>query len=366
MLKKNILFLLPIISLLIDQPLVHPFSSSDPNTVLSFKKNELFDSDKVLEITLSGQIKEVLNDRAGEPKDFQASLSYTSQEGELVSIPIVLSTRGHFRRIKANCTYPPLLIRFLDKGKKENTLFEKQKKLKLVMPCRGDDYIVREWLAYRAYQFVTPYSFKARLVKVSLMDSRSNKAPTPFFGILLEEEDQVAQRNNMISVEKKLHPTQTQVPHFLKVAVFQYLIGNTDWSVQYLQNIKLLAKDSTATPIVVPYDFDHAGIISAPYAKPAPELKLNSVKERRYRGYCENNLKLYEAVIDTFKNLKTSFYELYKNDPYIDEKYSKATLKFLDEFYEVLDDPKAWKKEFLYPCDKNGTGNVVIKGLRKD
>lgn len=364
--KKNLLFLLPIIAFLTDQLPGRLEASPDIDTFSSFKKNELFDSDEVLEITLSGQIKAVLNDRTGEPKEYQASITYNKPDGASVSLPIIVRTRGHFRRIKGNCTYPPLLLQFPDKEKKENTLFERQKKLKLVMPCRGDDYIVREWLAYRAYQLVTPYSFKARLVKVSLMDDHIKKATEPFFGILLEEEDQLAERNNMVPVEKKLHPIQTQVQHFLKVAVFQYLIGNTDWSVQYLQNIKLLAQDSTSTPIAVPYDFDHAGIVNAPYAKPAPELKLSSIKERRYRGYCETNLKLYEAVIDTFKNLKSSFYELYKNDQYIDEKYTRSTLKFLDEFFEIIDNPKAWKKEFLYPCDKNGTGNIVIKGLRKD
>ncbi|MBL0112884.1 MAG: hypothetical protein IPP42_19455 [Saprospiraceae bacterium] len=122
---------------MIEQPLVHPFSSSDPHLVSSFKRNELFDSDEVLEITLSGQLKEVLNNRTGEPKDYQAALSYASQEGKLVSIPIVLSTRGHFRRIKANCTYPPLLIQFLDKEKKKTPYLKNKKNSSWSCPVAG-------------------------------------------------------------------------------------------------------------------------------------------------------------------------------------------------------------------------------------
>ena len=79
----------------------------------------------------------------------------------------------------------------------------------------------------------------------------------------------------------------TERDHFLKMAVFQFMIGNTDWSVPYLQNIKFITKDSTKAPLTVPYDFDHAGIVSAPYALPAEELEMSSVLERRYRGYCD-------------------------------------------------------------------------------
>lgn len=54
---------------------------------------------------------------------------------------------------------------------------------------------------------------------------------------------------------------RTQNEAYLTMAVFQYFIGNTDWSVEYQQNIKLLAIDSTSIPTTVPYDFDHAGTV---------------------------------------------------------------------------------------------------------
>ena len=50
----------------------------------------------------------------------------------------------------------------------------------------------------------------------------------------------------------------------------------------------------------------------------------------------------------------------------LDTKYIKATTKYLDEFYATINNSKAWQKDFAYPCDKNGTGNVVIKGLKED
>jgi hypothetical protein len=142
------------------------------------------------------------------------------------------------------------------------------------------------------------------------------------------------------------------------------LIGNTDWSVQYRQNVKLVAEDSTSRPITVPYDFDHSGMVSAPYAKPAEALLMSSVRERRYRGFCAKDMSYYSSVLARYNELKNDFYDIYTTNTLIDEGYRKTTLKYLDDFYKIINDPKRVKEEFQYPCREDGTGNVVIKGLR--
>lgn len=325
---------------------------------------ELFDTDEVLPFVLKGKIKELLNDRSEAPKNYPLLLTYSKPGGGEIEIPVEVKTRGHFRKLKENCSYPPLLIQFPKMGDHSATIFREQAKLKLVMPCRGDEYIVREWLLYKLYNLVTPKSFRARLVKVQLEDVKNKKLTEPFYGILLEEEKQMAKRNFCIAVEKKLQPKQTNPEAFLSMALFQYLVGNTDWSIQYLQNIKLIARDSTSAPYPVPYDFDHAGLVSAPYAYPAEELKMVTVRQRRFRGYCIQNLALFEPVIAQYNRLKKDIYSLYSGCALLDAKYAKFTMQYLDEFYETIGNPKQWKKEFAYPCDPSGTGNVIIKGLK--
>jgi len=258
------------------------------------------------------------------------------------------------------------LIHFSPAGAPEHSIFREQKKLKLVMPCDGDEYIIREWLVYELYNLLTPQSFRARLVQTTLIDDKTQKQRGPFYGILLEEEKQMAKRNGMQPLERKLKPTLIQKDAFLRMAVFEYLIGNTDWSVQYLQNIKLLVADSTANPIAVPYDFDHAGVVDAPYAKPASALEMRSVRQRRYRGYCVADLNTFEPVIAQFQQLKSDIYRMFTNCPFLDAKYIKSMVDYLDEFYATIDDPKVWQKAFAYPCDPNGTGHVVIKGLKEN
>lgn len=335
-------------------------------TKKSSAEKKLFEAEDVLSITLRGNTRDLLNDRTDTPKNFPLILSYIKEGGEEITMPVNVKTRGHFRRQKANCFYPPLLIQFPSEGKHLSSVFKEQKKLKLVMPCRDDEYIIREWLVYKLYNLVTPESFKARLVKLTLEDPQNRKPVSPFYGIFLEETSLMAKRNKLITVDRRLRSEQVQPDAFLNMAVFEYLIGNTDWSVPYLHNIKLLAKDSLATPTTIPYDFDHSGIVNCSYAFPAELLQLSSVRQRRFRGYCVEDMKVFGVVIARYLSLKKDIYSLYTDCPLLDAKYIKSTVRYLDEFYTTINNPKLWQKEFGYPCTKNGTWNVVIKGLRED
>jgi hypothetical protein len=364
---NNAIFLLPFLSLMLFNATLHAQSSEMPAQSADYAAQPaLFDSDEILDIRLSGELSKLMSNRTGPAKKFPLMLFCKQADSIECTMPVVVRTRGHFRRLKENCTYPPLLIQFTENGPPSNTIFREQKKMKLVMPCRGDEYVVKEWLVYKLYNLFTPGSFRARLVRVTLEDSNKNKKGEPFFGLLLEEEWQMARRNKMMPVKRKMKPEQVHRTTFFRMAVFQYLIGNTDWSVQYQQNIKLMVTDSTALPVSVPYDFDHSGIVNAPYAQPAPELQMKSIRERRYRGYCIRNMKVYEDVFVQYRQLKAEIYQLYTGCPLLDEKYKKQTIQFLDEFYTAIDNPEVWQRDFSYPCDPNGTGNVVIKGLKED
>jgi hypothetical protein len=326
----------------------------------------LFDSDEVMELTLRGDLKQVFRDRGDDPQYHPATIYYQADQNA-INIPIEIKTRGHFRKIPSNCKYPPILLNFAKSSIPKNSVFMGQDKVKLVTPCQGDQYVIHEYLVYKLYNLITPKSFKARLVKVIYEDTVKNKSSDPYYGILLEEEKQMAMRNLSLSLEiTGLRPEGTQKEDFLKMAVFEYMIGNTDWSVQFQQNIKLIAVDSTSIPTTIPYDFDHAGIVRAPYAKPAEELQMSSTLQRRYRGYCVPEMNQFTEVFETFNQLKDDFYALYKGNPLLSGSYQNQTLKFLDQFYETINDPEKAREAFSYPCDRSGTGNIVIKGLKKN
>lgn len=327
----------------------------------------LFDDESVLNITLSGDLTALFKDREGEPKNFDIELIYVDSEQKSIRIPLKSKTRGKFRRRPGFCAYPPILLNFA-KGSVQHTIFHNQDKLKLVMPCRGEKYVLREYYTYKIYNLISDYSFKVKLLKIYLQDSNPKaKQQEPFFAFLIEEEDLMAERNKMEPVKQELiRPQDLNLPEFLNMALFQYLIANTDWSVQYRQNIKLVKDPATGRLVGVPFDFDHAGIVAAPYARPAEELEMKSVRERRYRGHCIEDMEIFKDVFELYRSKKEEIYSIYTSNPHLDEKYVKSTLKYLDEFYSTIGEPKYAKKEMQYPCLVDGTGNVIIKGLRNE
>ncbi|NOU60553.1 hypothetical protein [Marinifilum caeruleilacunae] len=324
--------------------------------------SQLFNSEAVLHINLKGDIRTLFNDRK-EPEYHPIVFSYQEND-EWHKVNIRVKTRGHFRRMKENCLTPPLLLNFDSLPDISSSLFEGQNKLKLVTTCVDERFVIREYLAYKIYQLITPYSFRVRLVKVSFDDTERNRTTPAKYGILLEDHNKMASRNNaIIRKQLKLSPETTDREFFLKMAVFQYLIGNTDWSIQYLHNIKILVRNGTSL-VAVPYDFDMSGIVNTPYAAPAEALQLSSVRSRRYRGYCIEDMSEFQSTFDLFNELKNDIYAIYENNPLIDQNYRKNTIKYLDRFYDIINDKKRSKKEFQYPCKSGGTGNVVIQGLK--
>lgn len=332
---------------------------------LMAQKSSLFDGEDILNITLSGDLDRLFKDRTGEASYVDLQLSYQDETDKTISIPIRSKTRGNFRRRKNVCTYPPLFLNF-SKKTAANSIFQDQDKIKLVMPCKFDKYVIREYYVYKMYQLLTEKSFGVGLVQITLEDSTGKiKNNGPFYGFLIEEEAQMAARNVMNPLERDyVRPDQIILEDFLRMSVFQYMIGNTDWSVQFRQNIKLLSDDLQDKLIAVPYDFDHAGIVVAPYAKPAEALQLSSVQERRYRGFCIEDMEQYEKVFALFNERKEGIYELYQNSQLLEKSYINSTIRYLNGFYQTINSPRLAKIDFTYPCDPSGTGHIVIKGLR--
>src|SRR5580765_1337016 len=156
----------------------------------------LFENDKVLEITLTCDVRELLIDRSEKSSYHSAFVSYKNEDSTEITVPARVKTRGHFRKQKVNCVYPPLWINFTKGDSLKSSIFKGQDKLKLVMPCVGEEFVVREWMAYKIYNLLTPKSLSAKLVRVKFFNSKTKKTTDPFYGILLEDEKQMAKRND--------------------------------------------------------------------------------------------------------------------------------------------------------------------------
>lgn len=327
-------------------------SQSQSKDSTKVKVGPLFKSDKVLHVKLVADFRAIQKDRGDEESYHEALLRYVDKHGDSIALPLKVKVRGNFRRDANNCSLPPLLLNFPEK-KVKNTVFEKQDKLKLVTRCQVEDYVAQEYMVYKIYNLLTDYSFKSRMAVVTYEDSSGKRKTETSAGFIIEDEDILARRlkTTLRSEKEKTKMNLTDQTAMATVAVFQYMIGNTDWSVPAQHNIKLLER-SAGLPIPVAYDFDHAGIVEAKYATPAEMLNLRSTRQRLYRGYSYAP-EIFAKVFENFNRIKPQVYALYRESPNLNEKYVDRTLKYLDEFYETINDPKRAKAAFMSDSKKS-------------
>ncbi|GAB3949896.1 hypothetical protein GCM10028805_27000 [Spirosoma harenae] len=304
----------------------------------STQRNVLFGSDSILAFTLTASFPRIIKDRGDTTMIHSAQLKYHGAQGDTVTLPVKLQVRGNFRKLWNNCSFPPLYLD-VPKKKARQTVFANQNRLKLVTHCEGEEYVVREYLVYRLYNLLTDYSFRARLCRVNYVDSAGKRPAESRWGVLLEDESDLMKRNGGVPNKlRQISMANMDSLHMATLAVFEYLIGNTDWSVPYRHNIRLLTVPTIKNPVPVPYDFDQSGIVDAFYARPSENIGTASVRERVYRSIAFSP-ELFHRVFERFNQLKPQVYALYTNNPHLDSVYVKRTLTYLDEFYAVINNP---------------------------
>ncbi len=313
----------------------------------------LFRSDSVLEITLTTDLRPLLRDRdTASTRRRPATLAW--KEGDsTITVPAQLRTRGHFRLTSRTCGFPPLKL-YVEKPKVRGSVFQGQQEMKLVTHCQPHDEfaqgLLQEYLIYRLFNLVTPYSFHARLVRVTYVDNGRAGSTERRFGILLEEPEDMARRNGGVVLAQKgagigdVDPFQMDV-----VAVMQYLIGNTDYSVGGLHNIVLVQHTPTFTIYPVAYDFDWSGLVNARYATPAPVLGIASVRERLYRGPCRKGDAL-GPVLDLMRAKRAEFYALFRDLPGLDRRTTRSAHDYFGEFFDTINDRRRVRRELLDRC----------------
>lgn len=310
----------------------------------------LFDGNEMLELRLTADFGKIAKDRGTTKHDYPGVLSYIGPAGDTVSLNVQLHTRGHFRL--RTCAYPPLKVDFTPE-QTPHTLFSHQKSLKLVVQCRGGqgyaNYLLEEYLIYRTYNLLTDLSFRVRLASVTYVDPGKKDPPETRYAYFVEDDDKVAHRNHGdVFAQQGVVQEETDFKQMGLVGVFEYLIGNTDWSVGALHNI-VLVQDSAKVIFPVPYDFDWSGVISAPYAFPDSRLGITSVRQRLFRTGCRTATD-FAPIFARFTSLKDSIYALYRGQSGLEPKRVKQTLDYYDDFYRVINDPRATQREMMVTC----------------
>ena len=310
----------------------------------------LFASIEPLALTVKSDFKAINRDRSqNSTKRYAATVAV----GGAAPMKIELGSRGHFRLLAGSCAWVPLRVHF-DKKETAGTVFEGQSSLKLVTHCRDNDdfeqHVLREYLPYRIYGLLSPIAFRARLSKVSYVDAASGKTLTTRYGMFIEDDGDVARRAGARSIDlPRLLFKDLDQETLTTMALFEYMIANTDVSIVKLHNVKMMVTEQR-TVYPVPYDFDYSGLVNTPYANPDPKLGITTVRERLYRGPCRSDAD-FNQVLERFRARKADVLALYDSLPDLQPGYRKQARNYLEDFYSAIE-PNRVKRTLVDNCQR--------------
>jgi len=264
-----------------------------------------------------------------------------------------MKARGKFR--KKHCSLAPF---WLDLQNAEIKDEEQQDfaRIKIVTHCKNsaayEEYVLKEYLCYMIYNIISPNSFRVRLVRMTYVDTGRDNKVTKGWAFMIEPVEMLAQRLKATEIKdegllsRHMRPVEMNM-----LALFQYMIGHTDYSVPLRHNVKILGLSGlgTAGYIAVPYDFDLSGLVDAYYALPAEVLDITSVTERYYVGPCRPDVD-FVLAIEQLNLYREEILKLVWDFEYLDQKDKKSVVNYLEEYFNQAEYQKSLVFGFQRTC----------------
>ncbi|MEO6131668.1 MAG: hypothetical protein ABIQ02_07460 [Saprospiraceae bacterium] len=280
-----------------------------------------------------------------------AEVRLQTPQGDSLSLDAKARTRGHMRL--EICSFPPIKLKF-DKGDLAAHSLSCMNEMDLVHHCQESDafdqYLLREFMAYKLFELISPYSFHIQLVRLHYRNPDGEEAHETSYAFLMENAEELTDRlharlnkNTMIgssAVERQL---------FLKVSLFEFMIGNTDWYVPLRHNIEFIGVTGYKLLVTVPYDFDYSGLVNAPYAAHHESLKLPSVTMRYYQGWCQSEDEVKEAL-KIFEDQKEKILGMCDHIQGFNDKSIKHTRGYLQDFFDIIENPRKLDNQIMEHC----------------
>jgi hypothetical protein len=307
----------------------------------------LFQSDDILKISIETDMKALL--KLDKEDKYQKAIMRVADE----ELKIRLRPRGNNRF--ETCSFPPITLNFKN-TEFSDTTYNVLKKLKLVNTCKlqiqYEQYLLREYMIYKTFNLLSDYSFKVRLLQLEYIDTKDKMKPITRYGFVIEDQHILARRLNGVIIKNKgLSDLVTAREQMVLLSVFQYMIGNTDWQVSALHNLKLLKlmDYNEPAPYVIPYDFDYTGMVNASYAIPSDKLDIDQITDRLYWGQCYSKEEFAQAIT-VFQNKKEEIYEQYQAFDLLNKQSLSHSLNYLNGFYKIIENERRWPGIFKAEC----------------
>ena len=326
-------------------------------------KEGIFDNSSTVEINILTDTDQLWNNRV-DPEYQSAFVSITSDSWRVEGKTEVRLAGNSRREI---CELPPLKIKL---KKLDQPWSDPLGKIKVVLSCGttddSNDQVVKEYLAYKLYNIISPDSYMVRLAKVTI-SNLEGKIQDQVMGFILEPDSHIEKRVDIEEMKKKNVNTAQLVTVFYrerdelttsslnKVSLFQFMIGNTDWNAHTRQNVKIFEKEGSLIPI--PYDFDLAGMVNTSYAQPQQEVPIDNVTQRFYQGYCLTSKDLTETIA-LFNDNQEKILSLIEEAP-LSSSHSGRCIGYLKQFFKTINNPKKLDRYLARNCEIYGSMTAI-------
>lgn len=325
----------------------------------------LFESHTLLELTMPVNFEALCRPSEDADCDYAPTVfTYLDSADEQRTVAISIRRREGWRAQQTNCQVPTLFVRFAAEDA-VGTPFEGQTTLALTSHCgKGiaadnrssptlpdefERYVINEYLGYRLYNLVTEVSLRVRLARIRYInpdDPRHDFTRDAFFA---EHFNSLAAR-----LGAEVLPAGSFDPALLdagaadQMALFHFMIGNTDWSIEKQDNVVLLLS-AEGRQVPVMYDLDMSGLVNAHYAEPADGLPIRTVKQRYYLGYCHPDAN-WNDLFAKFSELNVPIMTMLGETPGLGRGDRRSTGVYLDSFFATLGSSDSRQSEIVNAC----------------
>ncbi len=316
---------------------------NNPKTIF-----ECLQGPDVIEISLKTNFTELIENK-NEDLYQKAKFGYTDAYGNFKERKIKVKARGKFR--KKVCDFPPLKLKFSKEGLIAEGLKD-DNKLKLVTHCfegnaeEGEQNLLKEYLVYKMLNILTEKSYQVQLVRVTYVDTEDHYR-FQRYGFLIESTKALETRLDGIAKKIFSMPIQDlERKQYNTVTMFQYMVSNTDWHVEYARNVKFILPKEGNKVTLVPYDFDFSGVVNAGYAIVNPNYPVSDLRDRFFLGHF-NDAEALNETLGLFREKKTTILSLWRNFEPLKKRHQRDVINYLETFFELIEDDKVIRQELL-------------------
>lgn len=307
--------------------------------------------DSALDLYLSLNWKELekhKNDKAYTTAD----LKLITSDPDSFHLSAKVRTRGHMRL--DICSSPPLKLK-LEKSELSGYHLSGWNEMDIVNHCHESDldiqWVLREYLAYKLWEIISPYAFRVQLIRLHYLNEDGSEAHETAYAFLVENTEELVERLGARRNKTPVISTSAvEKEPMLRVALFEYMIGNTDWFISNRHNLEFVAIPGYNVLVPIPYDFDYSGLVEAQYAAHHESLGITSITTRYYQGWCASEDEV-KKVLKTFVDEKQKILTTPLHIQGLDEKSINHTVSYLKSFYDIIENPKKLENLILEHCD---------------